>query len=204
MHKCACKVPSCSATLILFNSKLGVTRSVQILRQLCVKKAKKQNLWRRHTRTPLAAAICPFMSLLLSSRPVLVCMISEAKEAVDHNPWKTLPILFQQLWQLVVLQHCEKVMISNFPKFVKICEFREGISEKFGASIVLLSANFRAVRTVVVNVRLAGTKIRLRTKGEYRSSTFDELLMKGRMKETSQRLNNNENNLWIYKAQMSM
>ena len=72
---------------------------------------------------------------------------------------------------------------------------REGISEKFGASIVLLSANFRAVRTVVVNIRLAGTKIRLRTKGEYRSSTFDELLMKGRLKETSQRLNNNENNL---------
>ena len=122
-------------------------------------------------------------------------MISEAKEAVDHTPWKTLPILFQQLWQLVVLQHCEKVMISNFAKFVKICEFGKGISEKFGASIVLLSPNFRAVITVVVNIRLAGTKIRLRTKGEYRSSTFDELLMKGRMKETSQRLNNNENNL---------
>ena len=75
-------------------------------------------------------------------------------------------------------------MISNFAKFVKICEFREGISEKFSASIVLLSANFRTVRTVVVNIRFAGTKIWLRMKGEYRSSTFDELLIKGRMKET--------------------
>ena len=63
----------------------------------------------------LAAAICPFTSLLLSSRPVLVCMISEAKEAVDHTTWKTLPILFQQQWQLIFLQHCAKVMISNFP-----------------------------------------------------------------------------------------
>ena len=79
-------------------------------------KAKKQNLGRRHTRTPLAAAICPFMSLLLSSRSVLVCMISEAKEAVDHTNWKTLPILFQQQWQLVVLQHCAKVMISKSPE----------------------------------------------------------------------------------------
>ena len=195
MYKCAYKVPSCSAALILFNSKLGVTRSVQILRQLCVKKAKKQNLWRRHTRTPLAAAICPFMSLLLSSRPVLVCMISEAKEAVDHTPWKTLPILFQQLWQLVVLQHCEKVMISNFAKFVKICEFREGISEKFSASIVLLS-----LWIFVLPGRKFGS--------EWKVSTVRPLLMnywwKEGWKKQGQRLNNNDNNLWIYNAQMSM
>lgn len=49
---------------------------------------------------------------------------------------------------------------------------------------IVLLFNFRAVRTVVVNIRFAGTKIRLRMKGEYRLSTFDELLMKGRMKET--------------------
>ena len=109
-------------------------------------------------------------------------MISEAKEAVDHTTWKTLPIFFHQKWQLVVLQHYAKVMISNFPKFVKICLFREGISVEFGASIVLLSAKFPAVRTVVVNIRLIGTKLRLRMKSVYCSSTFGKLLMRGRMK----------------------
>ena len=69
-------------------------------------------------------------------------------------------------------------MISNFP------EIRENLRISGDASVVLLSAKFRAVRTVVVDIRLAGAKIRLRTKVEYCWSTFDELLMRGRMKGT--------------------
>ena len=42
----------------------------------------------------LAAAIGLFMSLLLSSHPVL-CMISETKKTVDYTTWETFPILFQ-------------------------------------------------------------------------------------------------------------
>lgn len=71
-------------------------------------------------RMPLAAAIGPFMSLLLSPQPVL-CMVSEAKQAVDHTTLETLVAVG-------FLQHCAKVMISNFPE---IGEFREGISVKF-------------------------------------------------------------------------
>ena len=68
---------------------------------------------------------------------------------------------------------------------MKIREFREGISVKFGASIVLLSVKSRAMRqTVIANIRLDRTKIRLKTKVLCRLSTFDELLMRGRMKET--------------------
>ena len=59
-------------------------------------------------RMPLAAVIGPFMSLLLSPQPVL-CMVSEAKEAVDHTTWETLVAVG-------FLQHCAKVMISNFPE----------------------------------------------------------------------------------------
>ena len=76
------------------------------------------------------------------------------------------------------MQRCAKVMISNFP------EIRQNLRISGDASVVLLSAKFRAVRTVVVDIRLAGAKIRLRTKVEYCWSTFDELLMRGRMKGT--------------------
>ena len=55
---------------------------------------KKKVVLRHHTRTPLPVAIGPFMSLLLSSHPVL-CMISETKEAIDHTTWETFPILCQ-------------------------------------------------------------------------------------------------------------
>ena len=90
----------------------------------------------------LAAAICPFTSLLLSSRPVLVCMISEAKEAVDHTTWKTLPILFHNSGSWFFYNTVRKWWYQTSPKFVKIRKFREGISVKFGSSFVLLSANF--------------------------------------------------------------
>ena len=62
-------------------------RSMQFLTQLCVKKKKKKTLIKQHTDTPLPVAIGPFMSLLLSSQPVL-CMVSETKEAVDHTTWE--------------------------------------------------------------------------------------------------------------------
>lgn len=52
-------------------------------------------------RMPLAAAIGPFVGLLLSPQPVL-CM-------VDHTTWETLVAVG-------FLQHCAKVMISNFPE----------------------------------------------------------------------------------------
>ena len=60
------------------------------------------------------------------------------------------------------------------PNFVKIDEFQRGNIGKI--SVHLLSAKFRAMRR-------NGTKIRLKTKVQYRSSTFEELLMIGRMKE---------------------
>ena len=79
---------------------------------------------------------------------------------------------------------CESDDIKLPRNLSKFCEFRELISVKFVASIVLLFAKFRVWRTVVVDICLGGTKIRLRTKVEYCSSTFDELFMRGSMKET--------------------
>ena len=75
-------------------------------------------------------------------------------------------------------------MISNFPEIVLQNLRISGGNIGKNASVVLLSAKFLAVRTVVVDICLGGTKIRLRTKVEYCSSTFDELFMRGSMKET--------------------
>ena len=49
---------------LIVSSVVTRERSVQILRQLCVRKTKKQNVGSHHTKTPVAAAIGPFMSLL--------------------------------------------------------------------------------------------------------------------------------------------
>ena len=73
-------------------------------------------------------------------------------------------------------------MISNFPEIFRQNFRISGGNIGKSASIVLLSAKFLAVRTVVVDIRLGGTKSRLRTKVEYRWSTFDQLFMRGMMK----------------------
>ena len=73
-------------------------------------------------------------------------------------------------------------MISNFPEIVLQNLRISGGNIGKNASVVLLSAKFLAVRTVVVDIRLGGTKIRLRTTVEYRWSTFGQLLMRGMMK----------------------
>ena len=68
---------------------------MQFLTQLCVKKKKKKKKEGSIRGRHCPIAIGPFMSLLLSSHPVL-CMVSEKKEAVDHTTWETFPFLFQQ------------------------------------------------------------------------------------------------------------
>ena len=67
-------------------------------------------------------------------------------------------------------------MISNFPEIRQNSQISGGNIGKIWFIFCFIVGEFHAVRTVVVNIRLAGTKIRLRTKGEYRSSTFNELI----------------------------
>ena len=65
-------------------------------------------------------------------------------------------------------------MISNFSEIRQNSRISGGNIGKI--SVHLLSAKFRPMRR-------NGTKIRLKTKVQYCSSTFAELLMRGRMKE---------------------
>ena len=88
-------------------------------------------------------------------------------------------------------------MIANFSEIRQNSRISRGNIGKISLHhIVLLSAKFRAVRrTVVANIRLVQTKIQLKTKVQCCSSTFDDLLMRGRIKETEgQRLKNNNYN----------
>ena len=79
-------------------------------------------------RMPLAAAIGPFMSLLLSPQPVL-CMVSEAKQAVDHTTLETLVAVG-------FLQHCAKVMISNFPEIRQNWRISRGNIDKISVHLL--------------------------------------------------------------------
>ena len=72
------------------------------------------------------------------------------------------------------LQHYAKVMMSNFTEIRHNSRISRGNIGKI--SVDLLSAKFRPMRG-------NGTKIRLKTKVQYCSSPFDELLIGGRRKE---------------------
>ena len=85
-----------TAALILFNSKLGrhTWKISADIKATVREKSQKTKSQEAAYEDELAAAIGLFMSLLLSSHPVL-CMISETKKTVDHTTWETFPIFFQ-------------------------------------------------------------------------------------------------------------
>ena len=64
-------------------------------REKAKKKLKQKQTRKAAYEGVTGCRIGPFISLLLSSHPVL-CMISERKEAVDHTTRETFLILFQQ------------------------------------------------------------------------------------------------------------
>ena len=78
----------------------------------------------------------------------------------------------------------------------KIGEFREGISVKFHF-IMLFYCRRNFAQWDELSLRIfvkAGRKFGWKTKVQCCSSTFDDLLMRGRMKEKGQRLKNNNYN----------
>ena len=85
-----------TAALILFNSKLGrhTWKISADIKATVREKSQKTKSQEAAYEDELAAAIGLFMSLLLSSHPVLG-MISETKKTVDHTTWETFPIFFQ-------------------------------------------------------------------------------------------------------------
>ena len=116
-----------TAALILFNSKLVRHTwkiSADIKATLC-EKSQKTKSQEAAFEDALAAAIGPFMSLLLSSHPVL-CMISETKKTVDHTTWEHFLFFFNNSDSWLCYSTVRKWWYQTSPKFVKILRISGG------------------------------------------------------------------------------
>ena len=110
-------------------------RSVQFLTQLSIKKKKPK---KTHLQGSIRGRHC--LPLLVQSwaycYPSTLCMISETKEAVDHATCKTFPILFQQYWQFDLKQHCDKLIISDFPQIRENSRISRGNTDKISVHLL--------------------------------------------------------------------